>query len=579
MEDAARLSFGQAFVAADKRYHRSSMVVQIPDGEMMASQGACALISDSTSRNAIARQAGDLSARGFLADYYSTPEHWDVKTAATRVLRALNGWCYSQSRFVKGGGYVSSLSAMVFQGTDAHLFHMGDTLVFRLRGAEFEQISRDHVTDIGGYRYPSRALGMDANIDIDYMTLPMKQGDIFLFTTQAVRGTLLPSDYVQQIRLSADSLDGACQQLARAAAARAGERGYDGQSFCFQLVRVDRLPESGSEGPDFRFGKLPVPPELVPGEQFEGYDIEVALSPGGKARVYRVRDVDTDRRFIFKSPSPGLALDDAYLAHFMLQQWVAERVSSPFIVRSVSPARPRRHLYYLMEDVEGEPLDQWMARHPEASLEQRLDIAQQICKAVHALHRKNILHQGICPENIMLDRHEGVVLIDFGACYFMEHDDQEGARALVYDIGMNPHHSPEYALKDNVSRRSDQFALASVIYWLVSGGLPYGESLNGLAGRSELDGLSYRPLALQQPSLPPVLDDTLRRALMPQKALRYRRLSELVYGLKLARQAWHAGQELMEPPPQHVPAGRRTETRWKIVAGISLLALIISWWF
>lgn len=42
---------------------------------------------------------------------------------------------------------------MVFRGREAHLFHMGDTLVFRLRGAEFEQLSRDHVTDLGGYRY------------------------------------------------------------------------------------------------------------------------------------------------------------------------------------------------------------------------------------------------------------------------------------------------------------------------------------------------------------------------------------------------------------------------------------------
>ncbi|MGO3004993.1 MAG: serine/threonine protein kinase, partial [Halomonas sp.] len=159
------ISYGQAFVAPGRRLHRSSMSVRFPEAPLLRAKGGCAVISDSISRNTMAKQAGDLSVRGFLADYFSTPDHWDVKTSATRVLRALNSWCYSQSQHVKEGSFVSSVSAMVFRGREAHLFHIGDTLVFRLRGAEFEQLSRDHVTDLGGYRYPSRALGMDGSVD------------------------------------------------------------------------------------------------------------------------------------------------------------------------------------------------------------------------------------------------------------------------------------------------------------------------------------------------------------------------------------------------------------------------------
>ncbi len=144
------ISYGQAFVAPQRRQHRSSMSVRLPDAPILKSKGGCAVISDSLSRNTMAKQAGDLSVRGFLSDYYSTPEHWDTKTSATRVLRALNSWCYSQSQHVKEGGFVSSMSALVLLGREGHLFHMGDTLVFRLRGAEFEQLTRDHVTDVGG---------------------------------------------------------------------------------------------------------------------------------------------------------------------------------------------------------------------------------------------------------------------------------------------------------------------------------------------------------------------------------------------------------------------------------------------
>ena len=115
--------------------------------------------------HALAKQAGDLSVRGFLNDYYATPAHWTIKASAQRVMRALNAWCHGMTRQMEDGSYVSSLSTVVFKDRGAHLFHVGDTLVFRLRGAEFEQLSRDHVTDLGGYRYPSRALGMDVSLD------------------------------------------------------------------------------------------------------------------------------------------------------------------------------------------------------------------------------------------------------------------------------------------------------------------------------------------------------------------------------------------------------------------------------
>ena len=231
------ISYGQAFVAPDRRLHRSSMSVRFPDAPLLKVKGGCAVISDSVSRNTLAKQAGDLSVRGFLADYFSTPDHWDTKTSANTdpVLRALNSWCYSQSQHVKEGGFVSSMSVVVFRKCEAHLFHMGDTLVFRLRGAEFEQLTRDHVTDIGGYHYPSRALGMDGSVDIDYTHLGLKQGDIFCFTTRGVRGTLLPSDYVRLIRQDASDLDAACERLASEAKQRAQERGYGGDQFCFQL--------------------------------------------------------------------------------------------------------------------------------------------------------------------------------------------------------------------------------------------------------------------------------------------------------------------------------------------------------
>ncbi|BBI50607.1 hypothetical protein HORIV_30280 [Vreelandella olivaria] len=56
-----------------------------------------------------------------------------------------------------------------------------------------------------------------------------------------------------------------------------------------------------------------------------------------------------------------------------------------------------------MQHIEGETLRQWAERHPQASLTQRLDIANQLGKAVQALHHREIIHQQINPDNILID--------------------------------------------------------------------------------------------------------------------------------------------------------------------------------
>lgn len=581
MQSGLSLSFGHAFVAPDQRRHRSSMSVQIPDNpRQLEAKGACAIIADSTWRNAIARQAGDISVRGFLADYYSTPDHWDIKTSATRVLRALNGWCYSQSRYVQGGSYISSLSAIIFRGRESFLFHMGDTLVFRLRGAEFEQISRDHVTDLGGYRYPSRALGMDNNIDIDHMTLPLKTGDVFLFTSQAVRGTLTPTDYVHAIRQQDDDLDAACERLAGMARERAGARGYGAEAFCFQLVKIEGLPSEEAGLPSQLPGQMPIPAELEAGDRIDGFLIESIISKTARAHVYGVRDETSLRRMVMKVPSPEMSSRNPYLEHFLLQQWIGERVRSPFVVRIVTPPRPRRHLYYLMRPVEGQPLDHWLEQHPEAGIEQRLDIARQLARAVHALHRRDILHQAIRPENIMIDEHDQVVLIDFGACARRLDDDNNAALALAREGRLGMHSAPEYALGLGVSRRSDQYSLASTTYWLLTGAMPYAAAPNTLKDEQALSTLTYRRAGDINPQVPVALDNALQRALSPRRALRFRRLSELIQALRYATtfvddEDDDASSLVPEPVPDMLPSRQKSLRVWQGIAA-ALLALLIA---
>ncbi|HSH47919.1 MAG TPA: protein kinase, partial [Halomonas sp.] len=413
----------------------------------------------------------------------------------------------------------------------------------------FEQITRDHVVEIGGYRYPARALGMDMFVDIDYACISLNQGDIFLFTTQAVQGTLMPSDYVSLIRQGASDLDAACERLAETARQRALEQGYGGDQFCFQLVRIDGLTEADDQQAPARLDdERPIPPELGVGDVIDALEVREVLSWTTHSRVYQVRDRATGRDLVMKAPSPELSRRSAYLEHFLLQQSIIRNVDSPHVVRSVKPSQPRQYLYYLMEYIEGVPLTQWIQRHPEASIAQRLAIGHELGKGLQALHQRDLVHQQIYPGSVIVEAGGRVVLVDFSACHPREPERQRHLRELLRQVGMTEHSAPEYALDDEVGRRSDQYSLASTLYWLLTGELPYGVPMRDLVSHTDLESLEYRSARHGNPEVSARLDAVLKRALSPQRERRYRRLSEFLEALCDAQRPLRKPRRWFEPP-------------------------------
>lgn len=565
------VSIGQAYRALDHRSARSAMAVQMPEDSLLATKGVAAAMADSTWRNVKAKQAGETCVRGFMADYFATPDNWDVKTSANRVLGALNGWLYAQSRQMVQGNYISSFSGLVLRGRSGHLFHMGDTLVFRLRGAEFEQLNREHTTLLGGYRYPSRALGMDPSLDIDFMEFSLKQGDIFLMTTQSVKGTLMPSDFVQLIRQYSQDLHQACDMILEKAIEKASARGYSSQNFCFQLVRVDQLPAETDNTLGEVYSSLPLPVELAEGEEVDGYRVTEVLSRSQTSRIYAVTDMSSGREMVLKAPAPQLSQRRDFLAHFIMQQWLLERVQSPYVAKAVDVSRPRSCLYFLMERVHGMPLEQWCAEHPQADLKTRLDLIEQLVKAVRALHRRDVLHQRLTPDNLLVDRQGMLKLIDFAVATVPSLPDLPAPLTLVRSAGLTPYSAPEYRLGREPGPRSDQFSIAAIAYEILCGHKPYAGQLESMQSKVDFTRLHYEPSFQHNPMIPAWMDGALRKALQPNPELRYRRLSEFIYDLKKPNPDFTA--------PADAPLLERNPLAfWKLLSALLLVLLLMTWW-
>ena len=180
-EDFAGVVFG-----SDLPDPRRDVVAAIADGIGSAKGG---------------RVAAETAVRGFLDGMCELPETTEVQRSAARVLSALNAWMYSQGqRDPNLAGMGCTLTALVLRGRIAHIVHIGDTRAYRLSGNRLSLLTTDHTReDAGRSNVLYRALGVEADVRLEYSTQPMSRHDRFLLCSDGVYGSLHWSEKTQHL--------------------------------------------------------------------------------------------------------------------------------------------------------------------------------------------------------------------------------------------------------------------------------------------------------------------------------------------------------------------------------------------
>ena len=217
MSHELKISIGQYSDKGRKETNQDFHGICVPVEPQLSAKGVAIALADGISSSDVSQVASQAAVTGFLEDYYCTSEAWTVKTSAVRVLTATNSWLHAQTqqsqyRYDKDRGYVCTLSAMVIKSTTAHIFHVGDTRIYRLRDNALEQLTRDHrvwITREQGYL--SRALGINSQLEIDYQTLQVEKDDVYLFVTDGVYEHADSRFMIDTIQAGRANLDGAAR--------------------------------------------------------------------------------------------------------------------------------------------------------------------------------------------------------------------------------------------------------------------------------------------------------------------------------------------------------------------------------
>lgn len=247
------------------------------------------------------------------------------------------------------------------------------------------------------------------------------------------------------------------------------------------------------------------------------YDVQRELARGGMGRVFEARDLKHGRSVAIKILDPELAASIGP-TRFRSEIETVARLSHPHIVPLFDSGEAAGLFYYVMPLVVGEPLRQRIARDRQLAIDDALRIAREVADALDYAHDQGLIHRDVKPENIVLSGGHALVL-DFGIARSSAPTRASDTSTLVV-VGTPTYMSPEQISGASVDGRADQYALACVVYEMVTGQPPFAGS-TGESVLSQHRSIEPRPATALRPTTPTAVTQALARALAKSPADRF----------------------------------------------------------
>jgi len=221
------------------------------------------------------------------------------------------------------------------------------------------------------------------------------------------------------------------------------------------------------------------------GQQVGAYRVLKQIGRGGMGSVYLAERVDGqfDQNVALKVINPGMDSKEV-LNRFRTERQITARLQHPNIARLLDGGITNNGLpFFTMEYVNGKPIDEY-CRERNVSLDQKLELFVEVCKAVQYAHRNLIIHRDLKPSNILVEESGSVKLLDFGIAKLIDPNIALSEEPNLTRTGMRvmspAYASPEQVRCGPISISSDIYSLGVVLYKLLTNQLPHDISGLGI---------------------------------------------------------------------------------------------------
>jgi eukaryotic-like serine/threonine-protein kinase len=260
------------------------------------------------------------------------------------------------------------------------------------------------------------------------------------------------------------------------------------------------------------------------------YEILAPIGAGGMGRVFKVRNVISNREEAMKVLLPDFASQPELAARFLAEIRTLATLEHPNITQLRTAFDYQGHFVMVMEYVEGVTLET-MASGGRILLEQMLDYASQTLAGLSYAHGHGVTHRDIKPANIMITTHGVAKLMDFGIAKSTE--DIQLTRPGT-TMGSVYYMSPEQVQGGPIDARSDIYSFGVTLYEMFTGRKPFVSESSYTVLNAQINENPV-PLIELNPELPVELNDIVLKAMAKDPAARFQNADAMRNALRSLR--------------------------------------------
>ncbi len=402
--------------AGRKERNEDAIGTAAPSPQEFATRGVAFAIADGVSGCDRGDRASQYAVRGVLNDYYATPDTWAPPIALDRVITAQNRWLRSQRNNSHDSAMATTLSLLVLNGSRYCIAHVGDTRVYQLRDKRLELLTTDHV-----WHHPqmshvlTRGLGLDNSVTVDYTEGNWQAGDIFLLVCDGVWANVAESELLRTLLLYVGDVNNSdpaqCAKQLCDAALTAGSE----DNVSAIVVQCLKTPEDSVQQ-RLSAGRLQsVPDRLKPGQILDGFVIDEVLQASRESMVYRAHHEKHSGEWVIKTLTPLVADDEMRRLALASEEWLTTRMPSKHFPDVLTiPNEQKNYLYLVQRYYAGATLAQHLQADHHYGVAEIVQVATQLLRALGALHRLDVIHRDIKPDNLHQGADGVLRILDLG---------------------------------------------------------------------------------------------------------------------------------------------------------------------
>jgi serine/threonine-protein kinase len=303
------------------------------------------------------------------------------------------------------------------------------------------------------------------------------------------------------------------------------------------------------------------------------YRIVDKVGAGGFASVYLGRKLDSNEVVAIKVLKQEYTDNPRFVERFRREAAMVSRLQHDNIVRMLDYGVDGDVHFLIMEFVQGKTLAEIMDERQALPVDEAVAIAIQVCRALEAAQRAQVVHRDIKPQNIMVTAGGTVKVMDFGIARMSSMDSLTQTGQFM---GTPRYLSPEMVQGRDVDVRSDLYALGIVLYEMLVGNAPFVADSPWALMRHQIETPPPR-LQPQRQDVPAWLEEVVAKALAKQREDRYQTPSEMLVALHSKTDETPSISHLvLRPPPGHPKRRALRPVAVGVALGFLILALVLG---